>query len=33
MFSMLNFAKFTDLDFGQILGKVPPSKARPSSTL
>ena len=33
MFSILNFAKFTDLDFGQILGKVPPSKARPSSTL
>eukprot|EP01052_Picozoa_sp_SAG31_P024672 SAG31_NODE_2115_length_6416_cov_20.056989_6_plen_48_part_00 len=23
MFSMLNFAKFTDLDFGQILGNVP----------
>ena len=33
MFSMLNFAKFTNLDFGQILGKVPPSKACPSSTL
>ena len=33
MFSILNFAKFTDLDFGQILGKVPPSKARPSNTL
>ena len=33
MFSMLNFAKFTDLDFGQILGKVPPSKVSPSNTL
>ena len=30
MFSMINFAKFTNLDFGQILGKVPPSKVRPS---
>ena len=32
-FLMIDFAKFTNLDFGQILGKVPPSKARPSNTL
>ena len=30
---MIIFAKFTNLDFGQILSKVPPSKARPSNTL
>ena len=30
---MINFAEFTNLVFGQSLGKVPPSKARPSNTL
>ena len=30
---MIDFAKFTNLDFGQILGKVPASKARPSNIL